>query len=195
MKKLLKLLCCCFLLVGCKTEEDSPIVKEENVVLVSNETYEDPKNPSNAFKKAFNLLSEHINNQDMEKVSEDVAICFVYDFFTLKNKADGTDVGGLTYLPQNRVEEFSEFAVRNYYKNYDAIVNEHGKSSLPEVVNVTVQSKTETEVEYKNETYSGYTFNLTVEYEETKIPVEELKTTIQLTCLIYDMRVMVISAK
>ena len=48
---------------------------------------------------------------------------------------------------------------------------------------------------YKNERYSGYTFNLTVEYEETKIPVEELKTTIQLTCLIYDMRVMVISAK
>lgn len=195
MKKLLKLLCCCFLLVGCKPEEDSPIVKEENVVLVSNETYEDPKNPSNAFKKAFNSLSEHINDQDMEKVSEDVAICFVYDFFTLKNKVDGTDVGGLTYLPQNRVEEFSEFAVRNYYKNYDAIVNEHGKSSLPEVVNVIVQSKTETEVEYKNETYNGYTFNLTVEYDETKIPVEELKTTIQLTCLIYDMRVMVISAK
>ena len=195
MKKLLKLLCCCFLLVGCKPEEDNPIKHEENVILVSNETYEDPKNPSNALKKAFNLLSEHINNQDMEKVSEDVAICFVYDFFTLKNKADGTDVGGLTYLPQNRVEEFSEFAVRNYYKNYDAIVNEHGKSSLPEVVNVTVQSKTETEVEYKNETYSGYTFNLTVEYGETKIPVEELKTTIQLTCLIYDMRAMVISAK
>ncbi len=195
MKKLLKLLCCCFLLVGCKPEEDNPIKNEENVVLVSNETYEDPKNPSNAFKKAFNSLSEHINDQDMEKVSEDVAICFVYDFFTLKNKVDGTDVGGLTYLPQNRVEEFSEFAVRNYYKNYDKIVNEHGKNSLPEVVNVVVQSKTETEVEYKNETYSGYTFNLTVEYGETKIPAEELKTTIQLTCLIYDMKAMVISAK
>ena len=55
MKKLLKLLCCCFLLVGCKPEEDNPIKNEENVVLVSNETYEDPKNPSNAFKKAFNL--------------------------------------------------------------------------------------------------------------------------------------------
>lgn len=195
MKKLLKLLCCCFLLVGCKTEEENPIKKEENVVLVSNETYEDPKNPSNTFKKAFNLLTEHVNAQDMEKVSEDVAICFVYDFFTLKNKDNGTDVGGLTYLPQNRTEEFSEFAVRNYYKNYDEIVNEHGKSSLPEVVNVTVQSKTETEVEYKNELYNGYTFNLTVEYGETKIPVEELKTTIQLTCLIYDMKAMVISVK
>ena len=195
MKKLLKLLCCCFLLVGCKPEEENPIKKEENVVLVSNETYEDPKNPSNTFKKAFNLLTEHVNAQDMEKVSEDVAICFVYDFFTLKNKDNGTDVGGLTYLPQNRTEEFSEFAVRNYYKNYDEIVNKHGKSSLPEVVNVTVQSKTETEVEYKNEIYNGYTFNLTVEYGETKIPVEELKTTIQLTCLIYDMKAMVISVK
>ena len=52
-----------------------------------------------------------------EKISEDVAICFVYDFFTLKNKEDSTDVGGLTYLPQSRIEEFSEFAQRNYYKN------------------------------------------------------------------------------
>ena len=74
-------------------------------------------------------------------------------------------------------------------------MNKHGKSSLPEVVNVTVQSKTETEVEYKNELYNGYTFNLAVEYGETKIPVEELKTTIQLTCLIYDMKAMVISVK
>ena len=69
------------------------------------------------------------------------------------------------------------------------------KPNFTEVVNVIVQSKTETEVEYKNETYNGYTFNLTVEYDETKIPTEELKTTIQLTCLIYDMKAMVISAK
>ena len=195
MKKVFKLLCCCFLLFGCKPNEDTPEIIVENVTLVSNETYEDPKNPSNALKKAFNSLSEHVNEQDMEKVSEDVAICFVYDFFTLKNKENGTDIGGLTYLPQSRVEEFSEFALRNYYKNYDTILNELGKKSLPEVINVTVQSKTEAEVEYKNNMYEGYTFNLSVEYADSKIPVEELKTTIQLTCIVYDMKAMVISVK
>lgn len=195
MKNILKLLCCCFLLFGCKPEEENPIVDEENIVLVSNETYADPKNPSNAYKKAFNSLSEHVKVQNMEKISEDVAICFIYDFFTLKNKENVSDIGGLTYLPQNRVEEFSEFALRNYYKNYDSILNEYGKNSLPEVVNVVVQSKIETEVEYKKETYNGYTFNLSVEYGKTEIPTEELKTTIQLTCLIYNMKAMVISVK
>ena len=198
MKKVLKLLCCCFLLFGCSTQEEEkkePEVKPEHVVLVSNESYEDPKKPSNAFKKAFNSLTEHVNAQDMEKVSEDVAICFVYDFFTLKNKENGTDIGGLTYLPQSRVEEFSEFALRNYYKNYDSIKNELGKNSLPEVTNVVVQSKTEMEVEYQGYTYDGYTFNLSVEYAETQIPTEELKTTMQLTCLIYEMKAMVISVK
>lgn len=195
MKKLLKLLCCCFLLIGCKANDEDPIVKEENVVLVSNETYEDPKNPSNALKKAFNSLSEHVNEQDMEKVSEDVAICFIYDFFTLKNKDDSTDIGGLTYLPQNRVEEFSTFASNNYYKNYEAVVDEYGSASLPEVVNVTIQSKSETEVEYLDEMYNGYTYNFLVEYADTKIPSDELKTSIQVTCLVYNMKAMVISVK
>lgn len=199
MKKIVKILGCLFLLAGCtqtKDEEKEPVVEEEKrVEIVSNEKYEDPKNPSNAYALIFNQLSEDLMNEDMEKVTEDVAICFVYDFFTLKNKENGTDVGGLTYLPQRRVEEFTSFAKQHYYRNYETIVKDYGKDSLPEVVNVVIDNKTETTVEYLYETYNGYEFDLTVEYGETKLSPEELKTTIHMTCLIYDMKALVIAVK
>lgn len=195
MKQLFKILCCsALLLCGCQQKEtESDPIEEETVKIVSNEIYEDPKNPSNTYAKAFNQLSEHLKEGNMEKVSEDVAVCFIYDFFTLKNKEGSSDIGGLTYLPQNRVDEFSQFAQQHFYRNYDSIVTEQGADSLPEVVGVTVDSKKEKEVSYLNETYDGYEYEITVEYGETKMSEDELKTKITMTCLVYNGKAMVIA--
>ena len=195
MKKLLKILCCsALLLCGCQQKEPEPDpIEEEIVKIVSNEIYEDPKNPSNAYAKAFNQLSEHLKEKDMEKVSEDVAICFVYDFFTLINKEGSSDIGGLTYLPQNRVEEFSQFAQQHFYRSYDSIITEMGPASLPEVVSVTIDNKVEKQVSYLDETYDGYEYEITVGYGETKISENELKTKITMTCLVYNGKAMVIA--
>lgn len=194
MKRILTILCCGLLLIGCTPKQEEVVVDKEEVIdLVSNETYDDPKNPSNAYKLAYNELSKHLMEEDMEKVSEDVAICFVYDFFTLKNKENSNDIGGLTYLPQNRVDEFYTYALHHYYINYDTIVNKYGKESLPEVVQVHVDHMVETTVEYLNETYQGYEIDLSVEYADSKLSDEELKTSIKMTCLIYNMKAMVIA--
>ena len=193
MKKIFKIICCCFLLFGCKPNEE-PIIEEE-ISIIHNHVYDAPKNPSNAHKKAFNLLSEHIREQKIDKISEDVVICFVFDFFTLKNKENGLDVGGQEYLPPSRIHEFSEFALRTYYKNYDILLNKYGAEHLPEVIHVSIETKKEIEVEYLNETYEGYVFNLYVEYAQSDIPVEELKTSIQIKCLVYDKKAMVVSLK
>ena len=194
MKKYLMILFCGFLLCGCKQEVNQPPV-DEPVVIVSNDKYADPKDPNNAYALAFNQLSENLKAGDMEGVAEDVAICFVYDFFTLKNKEDSSDVGGLVYLPQNRAEEFSEYAQNYFYKNYPSIVHEYGIDNLPEVSLVEIESKTEKTVEYLGYTYDGFEFNIVAEYADTKVSKDELKTNMVVTCLIYDGKAMVISLK
>lgn len=194
MKRLFKVLCCsALLLCGCQQQEEPEPVEEEKISIVSNDIYADPKDPSNAYAKVFNQLAEDIEANDMDQLSEDVAICFVYDFFTLKNKEDSTDIGGLAYLPQNRVEEFTSFAQQHFYRNYDSIVTEQGEEALPEVVNVTVDSKTAKEVSYLDETYDGYEYEMSVEYADTSISSDELKTKLTMTCLVYNGKAMVIA--
>ncbi|WP_294562047.1 hypothetical protein [uncultured Traorella sp.] len=194
MKRLLKVLCCsALLLCGCRQQEEPEPVEEEKISIVSNDIYADPKNPSNAYAKVFNRLAEDIRANDMDQLSEDVAVCFVYDFFTLKNKEDSTDIGGLAYLPQNRVEEFTSFAQQHFYRNYDSIVTEQGEDALPEVVNVIVDSKTAKEVSYLDETYDGYEYEMSVEYADTSISSDELKTKLTMTCLVYNGKAMVIA--
>lgn len=197
MKRLVKVMFCgVLLLAGCqKKQEETPVVEEEKVTIVSNDVYADPKNPSNVYAKTFNELTEALKNGDMEKVSENVALCFVYDFFTMKNKESSQDVGGLAYLPQNRVEEFTQFAQQHFYKNYDSILAEYGADSLPEVVNVKIDSKAEKTVMYLDEDYKGYEYEMSVEYALTKLEQEELKTKITMTCLVYNGKALVISVK
>ncbi|WP_071442105.1 hypothetical protein [Traorella massiliensis] len=194
MKRLLKVLSCsALLLCGCQQQEQQEPVEEEVVSIVSNDIYADPKNPSNAYTLVFNQLAEDIAANDMEQLSEDVAVCFVYDFFTLKNKEDSTDIGGLAYLPQNRVEEFTSFAQQHFYRNYDSIVTEQGEDALPEVTNVTVESTTAKQVSYLDETYDGYEYEISVEYADTSINSDELKTKLTMTCLVYNGKAMVIA--
>lgn len=195
MKRIMKILCCGMLfLSGCQHDEPKPDpIEEEPIKIVSNDTYADPKNPSNAYAQAFNQLSADLKDENMEKVSEDVAICFVFDFFTLKNKQDASDIGGLAYLPQNRVDEFAAFAQQHFYRNYDSIVTEKGVDSLPEVIHVTIDSKKEKQVDYLDEDYRGYEYEISVEYAETKMNLNELKTKLTMTCLIYNGKAMVIA--
>lgn len=193
MKKVMKIILCGILLCGCMPKEDP--VNEEPVEIVSNEIYEDPQNPNSAYALAFNQLSKDLTDGDMKKVAEDVAICFVYDFFTFKNKEDSSDIGGLTYLPQNRVDEFKEFAESNFYKSYNSIVSEYGKDNLPEVSQVTIESMSETTVDYLEYTYDGYVLNIVCEYAKTTYPIEELKTNMSLSVLIYNGKAMVIALK
>lgn len=196
MKRLIKIMSCGLLimLTGCKQEPEEP-VKVEKVEIQSNEVYESPKNPSNEMALVFNQLTKAIEDEDIEKISENAAICFVYDFFTLKNKENSSDVGGLTYLPQSRVEEFTSFAQQHFYKNYDSIISELGKDSLPEVVNVVVDNVTSKEVTYLDYTYDGYEYEMSVEYAKTKLSQEELKTTLTMSVITYEGKAMVIAVK
>ncbi len=194
MKKLMKGICCALLLslAACSSEEPKgePVEKEE---LVGNDLYELPKNPSNAFILKYNELSDAVEKEDEEKIAQGAAVCFIFDFFTLKNKDGNSDIGGLTYLPQSRVEEFSAFAQQHYYKNYDTILADQGADSLPEVTDVQIQAVNAKEVAYLNYTYDGYVFDIAIQYASTKLDSSELKTNASVTCIVYEGKAMVIA--
>ena len=144
MKKLVLTMAAVSLLIlgGCSSNDqkndkkgsDSETKKEE-VKLIKNDRYVEPLNPSEQQIKAFNSLSAAVEKNPDHAISEEeakqVAVNFVYDFFTLANKKSRSDIGGLQYLPSDSIREYIEFAEAYYYGNYPTIVNEYFDGKTP----------------------------------------------------------------
>lgn len=151
--------------------------EQEQLSIQENSIYRAPVNPTQPQIKVFNELSESLKNSDQpKKIAEMVAVNFVYDFFSMFNKSSKDEVGGLQFLPSEKQEEFQAYAKLKYYDNYDAIVAQYGKESLPNVILHEVKSVVEQKLLYNQLTYDGYVVNLEVKYQESKFPQDVLKT-------------------
>lgn len=155
------------------TNKEKPV---EKVDLIANEYYVEPLNPTVAQTKAYNKLSDAIEKVNSEEEAKMVAVNFVFDFFTLSNKASAEDLGGLQFIPSDNIKRFMEFGKSYYYSNYSAIVNDYGKKSLPEVATYKVASMEPTIFNYNQSECNGYTIKLSITYADTDIPTSNLKT-------------------
>lgn len=184
-----KLLCACTAMLlfvsGCGKEDEVSEVPpvEEVETLMTNEIYVEPLNATPEQIHAYNELCAALDGNDMAEIAKQVTISFAYDFFSLKNKASQDEVGGITYLPDDRAEEFKTYAIAHYYQNYPTVVNEYGADSLPSVKNVTVSSVVAQSVTYLDIAFSGYVVDATIEYDATKIDDSALKTNIKATLI------------
>lgn len=166
-------------------EDTSETVK---TAMVANDTYVEPVNPTEAQIKAYNQLSAAIEHNDLEEEAKQVAVSFVYDFFTLSNKKSQSDMGGLEFIPTAYIGTFQEYATSYYYGNYPTIVNEYGKDSLPEVTDVNVTSIEAAQgLTYHYQPVEGYLVTLTASYAESKLSKDKLKTNMTVTIIrMYD---------
>lgn len=179
-KTLLSMSVLSLLLVGgCSSSDkkEKTVETEKVVKLIKNSRYVEPLNPSNVQTEAFNRLSAAVEAKQEDEEAKEVAVSFAYDFFTLSNKTSSTDIGGLQFMPSNSIGKFIDFAQSYYYSNYPTIVNEYGKASLLEVINVKVESAQKASLAYLNNTYDGYTVSLSITYADTKAPDSALRKT------------------
>ena len=185
MKKIGVLLLALILMNGCAqnpqpTNEEPEVSEpvEETVELVENSIYVTPTNPTNAYALAYNELSAAIEANDHQAIAESLVKCFAFDFYSLQGKTDENDVGGLTYLPDERAEEFKSYATAHYYQNITDIVNKYGETSLPLVSAVEITSTTEKTINYLGVDFSGYEISANLSYEKTMVDEQTLKTSI-----------------
>lgn len=201
MKKVVSLLCLSLvLLLGACGGSDK--VEKSEIKINENGVYAVPSNPSDAQAKLFNKLTKAMKGNDDDKVASLVAQNFAFDFFSLKNKESSQDVGGLTYLPENRTDEFKTFAMGYVYSNYATIKNDLGSKHLPMVNKITVEDVEEATINYidiipanselgtpaqevENE-YDGYLVSISLEYDSTK--ADDLKESVVIAIINYNDR-------
>lgn len=183
MKDRISKIMLCFLAVslvmisGCGGKEEVK-EQEEKLTLVNNAVYTAPTNPTNPQIKVYNELSDAMNNNAApEKVAELVAVNFAYEFFSLYQKTGKEDIGGLTFLPQDEVENFKSYAMLHYYNNYATVVSQYGEEDLPNVMMHEVTAVESTQIAYNQLVYDGYVVSLTLKYADSKLPADGLKTT------------------
>lgn len=110
-----------------------------------------------------NLLGEEI---DYNEYAKSVAKLFIIDLYTIKNKVNKYDVGGVDFIYNKTLENFTTNVTDTIYKYVEDNTNGDRVQQLPAVKAIMVDdiSKGKFKVEAEEKEYEAYTVKLTWEY-------------------------------
>lgn len=120
------------------------------------------------YKEYFTKLNDTLTvpEIDYSEYAKLITSMFIVDYYTLSNKNSSTDIGGLSFLYKDYVDNFLINAQENMYKSVLSNFNNERTQELPTVTNVVIDSIKESRVTYKDKKYEGYKIVATWEYEK-----------------------------
>ena len=135
--------------------------KDEGIENINNK-YILYKRDSSLYKENFEKLRTILETSpvDNKEYAETIVKLFVIDFFTLDNKNDNTDIGGLQYVHSNLKDNLVLNASSTMYK-YIKTTKE-----LPKVKSITSVDTRETTYKINDKDYSAYAITINWEYDK-----------------------------
>ena len=135
--------------------------KDEEIENINNK-YILYKRDSSLYKENFEKLRTILETSpvDNKKYAETIVKLFVIDFYTLDNKNDNTDIGGLQYVHSNLKDNLVLNASSTMYK-YIKTTKE-----LPKVKSITSVDTRETTYKINDKDYSAYAITINWEYDK-----------------------------
>lgn len=135
--------------------------KDEGIENINNK-YILYKRDSNLYKENFEKLRTILETSpvDNKKYAETIVKLFVIDFYTLDNKDENTDIGGLQYVHSNLKDNLVLNASSTMYK-YIKTTKE-----LPKVKSITSIDTKETTYKISDKDYSAYAITINWEYDK-----------------------------
>ena len=135
--------------------------KDEGIENINNK-YILYKRDSSLYKENFEKLRTILETSpvDNKEYAEIIVKLFVIDFYTLDNKNDNTDIGGLQYVHSNLKDNLVLNASSTMYK-YIKTTKE-----LPKVKSITSVDTRETTYKINDKDYSAYAITINWEYDK-----------------------------
>ena len=119
-------------------------------------------------EEEFNNLKDILSKEEIDyrEYAKSIAKLFIIDFYTLNNKINKYDIGGIEYIYQDKQEDFKNKASDTIYN--DIIDNTYldRVQELPEVTEVIINNIEEISVELNDNTYEGYFITLNINYKK-----------------------------
>ena len=111
-------------------------------------------NKSKLYKKYFNelkkvLTKKKVNEKEYAKV---LTKLFVTDFYSLGDHVAKTDIGGVDFVHEDGVKDFTTNAEDTYYKYVESNIYKNRNQELPIISNVKIESVEQTAYTYNDET-------------------------------------------
>ena len=119
-------------------------------------------------KEVFGEL-ENVLNQgevDYQEYARLLAQLFVIDFYTLDNKINKYDVGGLEYILSNSVDTFRQKAVDTIYRDIVDNTYRDRIQDLPEITNVEIVNVEDTTFTLNEEEVEAIKVTMRYEYRK-----------------------------
>lgn len=135
--------------------------KDEGIENINNK-YILYKRDSSLYKENFEKLRTILDTSpvDNKEYAETIVKLFVIDFYTLDNKDENTDIGGLQYVHSNLKDNLVLNASSTMYK-YIKTTKE-----LPKVKSITSIDTKETTYKISDKDYSAYAITINWEYDK-----------------------------
>lgn len=129
------------------------------------------------YKTTFNELKTILNgNKDEIKYAEAISKLFIIDFYTLDNKINNSDIGGLEFVNPIIVENFKLKAKDTIYKYIESNIYGNRKQELPIVKNISIVETNKTSYKYNQITDTkAYQIKIKIEYSKD-LGYDTLKT-------------------
>jgi len=150
--------------------QKTPEVPEVKIVNeVDKYDYKLKENKTSTYKKMFEELKKILKEEkvDEEAYAKKVAEMFIYDFYSLNDKAAKTDIGGVDFVYSGVLENFLQNAQDTYYKYVESNIYNERKQSLPVVTNITINGIEQKEFAYGDQTDpAAYVINVSWSYTD-----------------------------
>ena len=119
-------------------------------------------------REEFNNLTNILQETDIDylEYAKSIAKLFIIDFYTLNNKINKYDIGGVEYIYKDKQDDFKNKARDTIYN--DIIDNTYldRVQKLPEVISVSINNIEEAKIEFNDTNYDGYIVTLDTAYKE-----------------------------
>lgn len=123
---------------------------------------------SKLYREVFKDLREVLNQEtiDFKKYSEDVSKLFIIDLYTINNKINKYDIGGLEFIWPSSKETFERKVQDTIYKYVED--NTYGKRNqeLPTVTEINIDSIKENNTKIGESNRTGFELEVSWKYEK-----------------------------
>lgn len=154
-----------FLIKSCMMSKEEK-VKDPKIISKIND-YELRESASTYFKNVFNDLKKELNKDeiDEENYAKIISKLFISDCYTLDNKINQSDVGGIQFVYEPFRNDFLMIAKDTMYHHIENNIYDNRKQKLPVVSNVVITSIEQDKFEYLDKVdENAYYVDVEIEY-------------------------------